>query len=196
LLDNPADMSKKIELDQLRAFVTKHGDQLASRKDLKADEIIQTITSVEAGRQLSPASIRTMTPLRADLRLFAPAHLGYTITGLPALLLEMPGLNWLARSFLRFSTSSVDLLPTSPILESIKTETSTFADTYSKIPSLRARILWGEDEKVVYMGSYKNDEEIEPLRGMDHFSICKPTEGYTYPLEFVQYGAAAKSKGI
>jgi hypothetical protein len=57
-------------------------------------------------------------------------------------------------------------------------------------PALRAVVLWGRDENVVFNDDYPADDTRESVDGKDHRSICKPTHDYTLPLEFVRDGIA------
>jgi hypothetical protein len=123
--------------------------------------------------------------LDAGLCLFAPAHAGCSITGPLAALLELPGFGALLRPLLAWSTAKSDLAPASPLITGLRSRSDTLAQSYPWIRALRAKILWGEDEKVVHVDKFSYDTE-KFLPRHDHLSICKPNHDFLDPLEFVE----------
>ena len=133
--------------------------------------------------------------LDAELCLFAPAHAGSSITGPFGSLLEMPGINVLLRPLLRWSTASRDLEPSSPILMALRTSTERLFLENDWIKALCARVLWGEDEKIVFVDKFSQDSE-EFVAQHDHTSVCKPSVTYLKPLVFVSYGQHTAPAGV
>ena len=122
--------------------------------------------------------------LTANLRLFAPAHSGHSISGVFGAMLSMPGIGSVLRPALQGLTSYADLKPTSPLITGLRDDTQSLADRMPQLSGLQAKILWGDREKIVYMDKYRRDSE-ESVDGKNHGTICKPTTDYLRPLEFV-----------
>jgi hypothetical protein len=125
--------------------------------------------------------------LMASLRLFAPAHSGHSISGVFGSILSMPGIGSIVRSALQGKTSYSDLKPTSPLITCLRDDTQLLASRMPWLSSLRAKILWGDRETIVYMDKFHYDSE-ETITGKNHLTICKPTSDYLRPLEFVLEG--------
>ena len=131
--------------------------------------------------------------LESELCLFAPAHLGSSITGIWGFILELPGLSFILRPFLRYSTSQVELRSDSPVLGTLRQETEYISGRFQRMTALKANIIWGENDKVVFMGRYRYDLEEDPVPGHDRTSTCKSTFDFLEPLRFVQYGKAQRT---
>ena len=119
--------------------------------------------------------------LSSQLRLFAPACMG---TNLSSLLGFATSLSTLVSAIASSSLVRNELLPNSPILRPIESETENASAKFQGIPGFAAKVLFGDHDQVVYTASYKCDE-IAYANGQDHFSICKPDFSYLRPLEFV-----------
>jgi pimeloyl-ACP methyl ester carboxylesterase len=122
--------------------------------------------------------------LDSRLCLFAPAHCGSSISGGLGVLLETPGFSQIIRPNLRWSAAIADLEPQSPVITSLRTDIDSLADYYDWIRALRARILWGENEKIVFVDKFRNDTP-KVAEKQDHVSVCKPTLKYMDPIKFV-----------
>jgi hypothetical protein len=121
----------------------------------------------------------------AKLRLFAPALFGAMPTGFFGLILQTNLLGKLARMFLHRGAAYQEMKQDSKILEAIRDDTEKFAEEHPKMLSLRALILWGEEEDIVQQGEYRCDISWDRLPNHDHVSICKPKNDFITPLEFV-----------
>lgn len=124
--------------------------------------------------------------LGAHLRLFAPAHCGASISGKYGALLEIAGS--LGRGVLQHSTMAVDLAPVSPLISNLRPKTERMARLLSNVTALFAQILWGRDDKIVYMDKFDCDHDTF-VPGQDHVSVCKPNLSYRLPLQFVFHGS-------
>jgi hypothetical protein len=119
--------------------------------------------------------------LNSQLRLFAPACMG---TNFSSLLGFATSLSTLASAIAASSLVRNELLPNSPILRPIESETENASTKFPQISGFAAKVLFGDSDQVVYTASYKCDD-IAYEDGRDHFSICKPDFDYLRPLEFV-----------
>ncbi|SRR6266446_51303 len=119
--------------------------------------------------------------LSSQLRLFAPACMGTNFSSFLGFATSLSHLvSAIASSFLVRN----ELLPNSPVLRPIESETENAHSKFQQIPCFPAKVLFGDHDQVVYTASYKCDE-IDYENGQDHFSICKPDFWYLRPLEFV-----------
>jgi hypothetical protein len=73
-------------------------------------------------------------------------------------------------------------------LTQLRERTLELASRIQNCESLRPYILWGDDEDVVIPENFKSDlperGRFEPDKG--HMDICKPTDYYLTPLEFIE----------
>lgn len=125
--------------------------------------------------------------LKARLLLFSPAHLGFRLSKV---------MDSVSASFWPISIFTagwqmtrgkcyIDLLPDSPVLTSIRDQTERAAESRKEVSALRADVLFGNDEDVVFRGEYSCDHSCAPIKGKGHTDVCKPTEDYLEPLEFL-----------
>jgi hypothetical protein len=126
---------------------------------------------------------------RALLRFFAPAHLGVMAAGLLGAASSLPPIEKIVDAYLRSSPLYQNLRPGSPTLVDLRKETETLYEKH-KIQALKALLLFGEKEDVVFIGGYCHDEQLPTEKGHNHTSICKPTRQYVKPLEFVTHASA------
>jgi hypothetical protein len=166
-------------LDAARSSAKSAGIQLPTNFNDLVE--YQSWSNDSYGRILSQPQFRLLT---ADVCLFAPAHAGYSITGPLASILELPGFSQLLRPALSFSTAKADLEPSSPLITVLRRDTDALSRD-SAISALRARILWGENEKVVYVDKFSWDTE-EFVSNKDHINICKPSHLYLRPITFAR----------
>src|SRR5947207_7161957 len=125
---------------------------------------------------------------RAFLRFFAPAHLGVMAAGLLGAVSSLPRIEKVVNAFLRCNPLYQNLRPGSPTLVDLRKETETQYEKH-KIHALKALLLFGEKEDVVFIGGYCHDERLPTEKGQSHASICKPTRQYVKPLEFVTHAS-------
>jgi len=139
-----------------------------------------------------PAGAEWPVPLRRGPRLFAPAHAGFLHGDIASLLagLTRPSAALFALWRLRRARAYADLQAGNPVLTSIREQTSELADRHPGCAGLRAVVLWGRDENVVFNDDYPADDTKPGVAGKDHRSICKPTYEYPLPLEFIRDGMA------
>lgn len=124
--------------------------------------------------------------LKAHLRLFAPAHCGASISGKYGALLEIAGS--LGKGVLQHSTMAVDLAPVSPLISNLRPKTEGMARELPNLRALAAQILWGKEDKIVYMDKFDCDTDTF-VSEQDHISVCKPSREYLFPLKFVFHGS-------
>lgn len=127
----------------------------------------------------------------AEIRLFAPAMLGFKPSGFlgyaVGALLEIPLLRpWIAPA-LDANPIIRQLGPEHPSIKALQKRTEEMARRHGH-PGLRAQIVFGEYENVVERGRYIFDETARPIPDKDHNSVCKPNARYLEPLQFVRYG--------
>lgn len=125
--------------------------------------------------------------LKAEVRLFSPALMGASLSGLLGFFYNF----FLTRAVLAPLLASLpgfqDLQPTNPELGRLQSHTEKAADAEPTLRALCARVLYGRREWFVHPGTYECDvsEPAEP--GESHTSICKPRRDYTRPLKFVKH---------
>jgi len=141
---------------------------------------------------------RTMpdSPVRlATIRLFAPAHLGFSPSGWTGAAFNVSQELLIGRileaAMYRYRAYT-HLDPRSRTITDIRELTESLARAYPSIEPLSAHLLWGEDEQVVKSGRYTCDlatnEHYEPQKA--HKDICKPADAYRLPLDFIERGVA------
>lgn len=127
--------------------------------------------------------------LEAQVRLFSPANGGFRPAGVLGVLRGAPA--WtLIESWLRRNSSFSDLQPDSSLIRTTKSRTE---DLVSKLPtpereSLRAHILWADNENVVERETYETDFPDRTAFHRNHSNVCKPDTEYATPWRFAQVG--------
>jgi len=119
--------------------------------------------------------------MNASMRFFAPACLGTNFSSWFGFGMSF---STLISALAASSLVRNELLPESPILKQIQSETETAHKGFPSMRALTAKVLFGDRDQVVYTGAY-NCDGVFYERGQDHFSICKPKYIYRRPLEFV-----------
>lgn len=171
----------------------------AERLQRRIEAATADATSVEElrirGRSIAAAVLAKSeyACLTARLCLFAPAHCGASITGSYGALLAFSGR--VGTAIVKYSTMAGDLQPTSPLITSLRRKTEELASRFEWVDALRAYILWGKDDKVVYMDKFDRDVD-RFLSDQSHTSICKPTSNYLEPLKFVTYDKRTTSSPV
>jgi len=134
------------------------------------------------------------TPVRlATIRLFAPAHLGFSPSGWTGVAFHVSQELRIGRileaAMYRYRAYS-HLRPNSHAVTEVRQITEHLASLYPSIGPLSAHLLWGDEEQVVESGRYACDlatnEHYEPQKS--HKDICKPTSFYKLPLNFIELG--------
>ncbi|SRR6266478_1655815 len=123
----------------------------------------------------------------ATVILFAPAHLGASLTGWPGLLLGYLRTVRLLQPLVDSLTGYDDLKKDSPVLSQLRRDTETFANESSFCNAFRAQSYFGERDRIVYISEYTTDPKAVVLKGHDHTSVCKPSLNYKEPLSYVSY---------
>jgi hypothetical protein len=122
--------------------------------------------------------------LASYLRLFAPACRGTNFS------------RWVGflTSFSHFvsaitATSLVrnELLPNSPVLNSIRTGTEQAHVEFCELRSLFTRPIFGVPDQIVYSESYQGEEPFWD-EGYDHFGVCKPNYVHKRPPDAAMIG--------
>jgi pimeloyl-ACP methyl ester carboxylesterase len=148
--------------------------------------IRQTILS-EAQRakrtDLETASMCSNNLFQCKLKLFAPALLGVSLSGLVGVLAQSFAFGTIIQMLLPGSRAYADMKNPVKINE-LKGGTEKFAEAWPNLSAFRANILWGEKDSIVTPGAYSCDK-ASLAEKRNHISICKPGIGYPKPLEFV-----------
>lgn len=127
--------------------------------------------------------------LTADLCLFSPAHIGVRnslgnfakqVARIPFVGDEIIGLLSIPYPCVTTMTKG------DSILDDLKKFTGESWEKYLYVSPLRARVLWGGQEPLLDAWNYKWDAPVEHVAGVGHIRVCKPTEKYLKPLEFVR----------
>jgi pimeloyl-ACP methyl ester carboxylesterase len=146
---------------------------------LRAENPVETLSHVELSQALA-----------ADVKLFAPAIFGFDPSHFAGFLYnfarEFPILSHLLRVTRTSNAAIKELAAGAPRLAELRRRTEDLAKK-TNWRALRASILFGAMEDIVYMERYDCDDQIRIAESHDHTSVCKPTQDYRIPLEFV-YG--------
>jgi hypothetical protein len=122
--------------------------------------------------------------LKADLRLFAPAIGGESISGILGLIAKLPFISLITAT----SAAKLGLAPIATPVSSARKATDDYTE-YLSMGCFRAHILWADDEKIVTSEPYQRDHSCRNLPvGTEHSSVCKPKSIYPLPLSFVEKG--------
>jgi len=134
--------------------------------------------------------------LASSVRLFAPGLFGFEPTNLAGFIYHFAKAIPMLNHFLRVAASSnavfKELAMGSSRLAELRRRTEDIART-EEWRALRANMLFGSDEEIVYMERYDCDPEIGIVESRDHTSVCKPTPAYRTPLEFA-YGRTSSAR--
>jgi pimeloyl-ACP methyl ester carboxylesterase len=132
----------------------------------------------------------------ARLILFGPAYLGASCSGWIGVLLHLGILGGLVRPILQSLAAYVDLQKGSPVLESIRHDTEHNVAIYRWASVLTAQAVYGEKDRIVYIGEYRDDPAALIWKEHDHFSVCKPHLGFKEPVEIVRYESKRKASSV
>lgn len=120
--------------------------------------------------------------LASYLRLFAPACMGTNFSSWVGFLTSF---SFFVSALTASSLVRNELLPESPVLNTLKTGTEQAHAEFREIRSLYTRPLFGVPDQIVYSESYQGEEPLWD-EGYDHFEVCKPDYIHNRPLEFVR----------
>ena len=119
--------------------------------------------------------------LGSYLRLFAPACRGTNFSSWAGFLTSF---SHLVSAITASSLVRNELLPESPVLNTLKTGTEQAHGEFRELRSLFTRPLFGVPDQIVFTESYQGEEPLWD-DGYDHFGVCKPSYTHSRPLEFV-----------
>ena len=143
----------------------------------------QMVYEITAEGPEAGSNAKTNMPV-GKLRLFAPALFGYRPSGFLGLIANSAFLgtfvDWI---FSSTSPPYQDFREPAGLLAELRKETESVATHHS---ILRARILWGGEERIVKPGQYRDDVIHDFIEGGTHTSICKPSPTFLVPLEFCE----------
>lgn len=115
---------------------------------------------------------------------FAPAHRGFQPKTWADLVHKLAKESQLT-AIANISPVFADLLPQSALIVDLQARTKELLTAYPTISSLRARNLFGEDERIVEPLDYDGDLETKYINGVGHTGVCKPNYAFLKPLEFL-----------
>jgi len=119
--------------------------------------------------------------LASYLRLFAPACRGTNFSSLAGF---FSSFSHLVSAITASSLVRNELLPESPVLDTLRTGTEKAHAEFREVRGLYTRPLFGVPDQIVYSESYEGEEPLWD-KGYDHFGVCKPDYTHKRPLEFV-----------
>jgi hypothetical protein len=163
----------------VRAILVGHSLGAVVIRRFIADEIFQ----LESAEAIEPHSI-----LRAQLRLFAPAHLGFHPAAIKKVLWSAPYVGPLFHAIADGNRAFEDLTENCAALTQLRREIEKAASDFPAVEALRPYVMWGRREDVVVVGRYDSDpprriEEDPPDK--DHVEICKIRADYDRAAYFV-----------
>lgn len=122
--------------------------------------------------------------LKADLRLFAPAIAGESLSGILGIIAALPFVSSITRGSAAKSSMSAESVSVSGTRGATEELTS-----YLKMSCFRAHILWADRDGIVLSEEYRRDHVCaHPPRGTEHDTICKPKVHYVTPMTFIEKG--------
>jgi hypothetical protein len=152
----------------------------------------RTYEQILAGRDQIQAEFLQKNPLfDAAVVFFAPAHLGATVTGWAGVLLSCVRIcSVLAPVFdclKAYSAAYQDLKGGSPFLNQLRVDTEKFASDFPQPQAFKAKSYFGKKDRIVCIGEYGSDPPATLIESKGHLSVCKPSQTYREPLEYVRY---------
>jgi hypothetical protein len=159
-------------------------------QNLKGSELQEKLSSWQP-LQTPSDDLERLIP-QAELRLFAPAHLGVLGAGILGVAQSVRYLDKILEAYLRWNSLYQNLRSKSATLVNLQRETEALLSKYPAIKALKASMLFGQQEYVVEVGGYSQDEFYGATPGHKHFepnqnhvTVCKPCGSYRRPIEFV-----------
>ncbi len=120
--------------------------------------------------------------LASYLRLFAPACRGTNFSSWVGFLTSF---SHLVSAITASSLVRNELLPESPVLNTLKTGTEKAHAEFHEVRGLFTQPLFGVPDQIVYSESYQGEKLLWDA-GYDHSGVCKPDYTHKRPLEFVR----------
>jgi len=130
--------------------------------------------------------------LKSDVRLFAPAHLGYRPLGLKRILASPACLGALLCAPSGVLRAIADLKENCHTLVQLREETESYAQRFPNVGSLHPHIIFGKKENIVVYGRYNTDppKRFREVPGLDHTEICKISDIHQEAAYLVTEGKA------
>lgn len=182
--------------EKLVLVAHSEGGLVVRRAILQALEVMTKVKGRAASRSSShqsapendlpqgtaPSEAPDMLLLQARVCLFAPAICGYRPAGLKSAILSFPLVGNILTSILNISPAYQDMRPQE--LTDLRREVEEAANAHPELNGLRARVVWGDDEKLLKACWFSCDDPLA-VPGKNHVSVCKPTREYPLPLDVV-----------
>lgn len=127
--------------------------------------------------------------LGASVRLFSPAIAGFEPAGILGALVRAPIVDRVFAATLHASPSFNDLKAGSEMVRNTRSRTEHLAPIHPEWPALQASILWANPEHIVCTEKYDTDPSPYVFDGRGHVMVCKPAQGDTVPLKFIELGS-------
>jgi len=124
----------------------------------------------------------------SNVVLFAPAHLGASITGWRGVLLSLLRTRKVMGALVDSLTAYDELKKDSPVLKQLQADTELFARQANYCLAFVAQSYFGARDRIVYIGEYNTDPPAKLVENANHTSICKPSALYREPLKYVYDG--------
>jgi hypothetical protein len=126
--------------------------------------------------------------MNSRLALFAPAHRGVKLSGWIGACLAIGRVDAVAMPILRSSPAFIEMREQN-LLGEIKAHTKDHLNQAKAdglpLSALKAHVVFGASELVVFKGFYTDDCYHPSEKGRNHVTVCKPASGYITPIEFV-----------
>jgi hypothetical protein len=145
--------------------------------------LLDTVKGMEDEQLAEISDSLEPSVLKARVRLFAPALMGVTFSGLIGVIAHSSFLGNLGSWALLGSRAAADMSNETNI-QTIQNGTEHEARKWKKLIGLRAKVLWGGKDSIVTPNEYAVDTKKTEL-DKNHTSVCKPTSDYSAPLELV-----------
>jgi hypothetical protein len=128
----------------------------------------------------------------ADVRLFAPAHLGFRPVARTNLIFSSP-LGVLLRIGASLNRGFSDLQEGCETLKQLRRETEEAASLHPTARALKPFVLWGAKEDIVVPGRFDTDPPLRVAteKNQTHTSVCKLTGQYHRSAYFVMLSEAS-----
>ncbi len=123
---------------------------------------------------------------RVSLALFAPAHMGATISELAKIVSSANAIFAIFTASAKFKSPLISQLsPNSAELALLRAEVSELTRR-GNAHLLAEKVVIAQFENVVSNVGFPGDPDAYPVEGHDHKTVCKPTRSYSVPLDIVR----------
>ncbi|MFF7251329.1 esterase/lipase family protein [Embleya sp. NPDC008237] len=133
-------------------------------------------------------------PCSARVLLFAPAQGGVRIAGIAGVLGSIPPFKQFVKIIRGGSPSFQELEAGSQVIQSLREDTTHFAEMYPTLRSLRARTVWAHNDRIVTSLDFRHDTSFTIL-GTHHQSVCKSSPKFRASFVFVSTGTLTQKDG-